>query len=221
MDDKKLIDVVELGRALGVPEGLFSPPGGSDGRPPMVMQYWTKAHLRRAFDTLAGLRAQGGCAALVGHIEAWVMLAIARYLMPECRVFYVSPPCPGDAGPVELGLSVPLSFGEPDPALNFRYSMREEGDRLYIDYDVDCSGDDNVHTMDPARIPELVLPPVPADRHVFLYGKGPFSAQVAVANAYVPFSKSVSCAYREDEVYYCEASHCAGLEPGDTVPRVK
>lgn len=221
MDDTKLIDVVGLGRSLGVPEGTFSPPGNPDGRPPMVMQYWTKEHLHGAFDALVELKAQGGRVALVGHIEAWVMLAIARYLMPECRVFYVSPPRPGDAGPVELDLCVPLPLGELNPELNFKYSMHEEGDRLYIDYDVDCSGDDNVHTMDPARIPELVLPPIPADRHVFLYGSGPFSAQVAVANAYVPFSKSVSTAYREDAVYYCAVSGCEGIEPGDTVPRVK
>lgn len=220
MFDPDLIDVVELGRALNVPEGQFTPPI-PDGRPPMVMQYWSRDHLRRAFARLAPFKQRGGRAALIGHIEAWVMLALARYLMPECHVYYVSPPRPGETEYVELDLCSPLPLGELNPEMSFVYSIREEGDRLFMEYDVDCSGDENIHTIDPARIPELVLPPIPADKHVFLHASGPFSAQVAIANAYVPISKSVSIAYRDDVVYHCAASRGAEIEPGDTFPFIK
>lgn len=219
MPETRIIDVVELGRGLGVPEGRFTAPNDPNGFS-VVMQYWTKEHLHSAFKELEPQRALGGRVGLFGHVEAWVMLALAHFLMPACEVCYIAPLRKGEVQLLELELSTPLPQGRSETAQSLRYSIKEADERLLIEYDADGSGDENVHLMEPDALPQLVLPEIPQGRHVFLRGNGAFSAQVMIANGFAPHAKSVWTSYRDDTRYYCALSRCAEMEPGDVMESV-
>lgn len=219
MAEQIWIDIIEIGRQVGVPTRTFIPPIPGETHA-VTVQDWDAPSLQKAIDYLAPQKAAGGAVVLTGHVDAWIIIALSRALAPECEVFYGAGLDGPGAPPVATPL-IQLPVGEKNPRLRFDYEMRIEGENCYLEYRVDDpdAPPGVVHTFCNDDLPELVLPEVPADKHLFLYAHACYYVQVNVTNSYMRYARSVSTAYLDRPEYRCAYSSDPALRPGDPTPR--
>lgn len=219
MSDRIWIDAIETGRKIGVPEKSFIPPIPGETRM-VTVQNWNGEYLQKAIELISPCRKQGGTAVVTGHVDAWVILGLAQSLMPECTVMYGA----GLDGPDKPAVATPLltlRMGEKNPKLRFDYRMKVEGDNCYLDYRVDDPDPPRgvVHTFNNEELPNLVLPVIPPEKHLFLYAKACYYVQVNVTYSYSKYALSVSTAYQDAEEYHCAWSSVPAMKAGDAAPR--
>lgn len=221
MSEQVWIDAVEVGRKIGVPEESFIPPIPGATRK-VTVQNWNGEYLNKAIEYIRPYKEKGGTVVVSGHADAWIILGLANSLLPECNVMYGA----GLNGPGSSPVATPfilLPMGEKNPNLRFDYTLRTEGDNCYLDYRVDDPNPPKgvVHTFDNSQLPNLVLPVIPANKHLFLYAKGCYYVQVNVTNSYSKYALTVSTSYHDDKVYHCAYSSVPEMKPGDETPRLK
>ena len=221
MSEPVWIDAIEVGRRIGVPEETFLPPvPGATHK--VTVQSWNGDFLKKGIAEISPLKAKGGTVVVSGHVDAWIILALGNSLKPECDVMYGA----GLYGPGHDPVATPLitlPMGRLNPDLYFRYSVRTEGDNWYMDYRVDDPNPPlgSPHTFDNDQLPNLVLPVIPADKHLYLYAVGCYYVQVNVTNSYSKYALTVSTSYHDDKVYHCAYSSVPEMKPGDETPRLK
>lgn len=213
------IDIINIGRQVGVPTRTFVPPIPGETRA-VTVQDWDEPSLQKAIAYLLPQKAQGGTVVLTGHVDAWVIVALSRALQPECEVLYGA----GLHGPGTPPVATPLiqlPIGEKNPQLRLDYSLRIEGDNCYLEYRVDDpdAPPGVIHTFNNDDLPALILPEVPADKHLFLYAHACYYVQVNVTNSYTRYAKSVSTAYLDRPEYRCAYSSDASMQIGAPTPR--
>lgn len=224
-----LLDVKKLGSEIGVPLHEVRPPvragmklpEGMTEPPRIIAQNWSEEWLDRAIAKVAHYKTDyaGRTIAVGADLHVWIVLGIAYSLLPECRIIYAAMK-PGSQSEFEYMDFLKLPMGDTlNPELMFDYTMRTEGDCVYIDYCVDDPNSGKMHSFDNARLPELILPRIPENSHVFLHAVGSYVVQTAVANSYGAYAKSVSTAYHDPAEYHCAISHCEEMKPGQTTPR--
>lgn len=220
MSEAVRIDLLELGRKIGV--GEESVEYALPKPRTVTVQHWTKSDILEGIRRISVHKQAGNTVVFSGHAEDWVVVPLARSLMPECRVQYAAvdskklspdrPPVTFDADIIELAM------GEKNPALRFDYTLRQDGNHVYLDYSVDEPGV-GFHTFDHDLAPELVLPPIPADCHLFIHAGASFYVQILVTYSYSRHVLSVSTACHDAPVYCCAASNCADISVGDETIR--
>ncbi|MCD7845788.1 MAG: nuclear transport factor 2 family protein [Oscillospiraceae bacterium] len=212
-----VINFSSLGKVLGVKEEEFTPPI-PDGKP-MKRQIWTLDAVQQAIESVKKHKIPGTKVALDGHLEFWIIMAVAKSLEPECECFYVAP---GEEGMPKPGAPMkfvnipfyPVSWGKAGPQ-GFSASVSEEGDIVYIDFKVD----DDVSWMDQLNViaPHLTLPIVPEGKTLCFKAEAHFPIMWVVLKAYEKCAKSIFCAGRADNAYRCYLPG-GGHSLGDSLP---
>ncbi len=212
------VNLNELAEAVGVPSAMFTPP--IPNAQPMLQYQWDAAGVARASAELQKTYTTPGTElAFLGHVDIWIVLALAYSVEDTCRSYFASPNHDENNTFAYIPLDE-LPIGTPSADVYFDYKIREEGDIVYMDYGVD---DPKVqgHTFFHDSISSLVLPPIPAGKTLCLYGSGIYPVQWAVTNTYRKLCTAVFTACHEDTCYTCAWSADAEHQVGDQIPRKK
>lgn len=182
-----------------------------DGKVIMRDHVWTKEALLQAVaQTRARYEAEGKDAdkvALMGHCASWVAGALAYVCMPTPIHFEIGP---GGVFKMDTaGFPIDEKGSE---VLGFQ--VREDGDKVFVEaVSTDPHGD--AHGFDMKRFDEIVMPPIPAGKHVFLSGEVVNPIVVGMVLTYRDAARSVSIRFHREPDYVCAISHCDELGVGD------
>ena len=111
-----------------------------------------------------------------------------------------------------------LPMGKDNPKGDIKFTVREEGDHVYIDYMADDPSKPAVngpHNYDIEKLPDEVIPEVSPDKHVYIKGNGQFPLKASLAYSYCGRCKSINMIPQDDELYTCVASFCKERKVGD------
>ena len=210
------VNMNELAESVGVPSSLFTPP--IPNAKPMVQYAWNGPAVMKAAEQLRQTYQEPGTQlAFLGHVDVWIVLALAYGVEKTCRCYFASPNHDENNTFSYIPLDL-LPIGTPGSDVYFDYSIRDTGDIVYMDYNVD---DPSVqgHSFFHDSISKLVLPAIPEGKTLCLHGGGIYPVQWAVTNSYKQISASVFTAAHEDKVYTCAWSGNGQYRVGDTLPR--
>ena len=209
MDDLKrvIIDNHELGERLGLKEEDVI----RDGKVIMRDQVWTKEALTKA---VAECRQRAAGADIVenrGHCDSWALAAMSYAVLPAVCYFEIGP-----GGMYKLtSTPFPVNAAGNDAVLKF--DVREEGDKVWV---TALSADPNAdaHGFRMEDFDQIVMPPIPSGKHVFLAGEVVNPIAVSMVLTYADISQSVSIRFHREPDYVCSVSHCSQIEVGDRTP---
>ena len=204
------IEVEALGRIahtmeIQVPE----PPFDGSGRTMTILR-WDRDSIERAIEYLRPVKASSNDVLLIAHASPWVTLAIAGGLSP-CVCYQYVP---------RWEMTLPfmdIPHGVPNPEADVFFKVTIEGDFVFIYYEADKPEGHGIHSFNKDKLSKLVLPEVPAGKHICLYGHGMYIVQTIIAYSYSPGSRSVSTASYEEEEFRCGLSFTNEYHPGDIV----
>jgi hypothetical protein len=208
---KVLIDVSQLGKKMNVPEKEVSAPDGSKFK----QQLWKKEHIKKAIADLQYCFKEPQSIYVLTEIpEPWITLALIQALQP-LKVHYLYP----GPGGTELDLG-DLNRGKQTPNYDVAFEVVEQGDKVFINLNSDKpeATTTGKHTFDLSNLSKVVIPNIPAGKHVFIHGKGMYGVMVSIAKSYMKDCKSLSMAAHDTD-YTCAVSRTNGMEPGDVTPR--
>lgn len=202
---KIYIDIEKLGESLGVPRiEMKNPSGKSIG----LRQQWSKETLIRAVENLKRFSGSGLPVVFSGMCPSWVISAFAFAIGP-CD-FYLASPKDGTENPVPV-----LKTGEFNPAGDVTFKVERKEDKVYVQFQ--CGPDENnAHSYDESKVPFVVLPEIPANKHILLYGVGVSSAVLSMALGYAQTKcKSISIMFSAEKGFTCVMTNCDEIAVGD------
>ena len=205
MHEFVLVNIEDIGREIGVPTHIMTSP---DGKHQMEIQSWSKPYLQKALRKADVY--QGQKIILTGHVDPWVTMAVLDRISPEDILYRVP------MGDTKL---YALAHGEANPDLDVVFTVKEDGNKVFINFNSDKPGAQG-HTFDMSRIAEVIVPDIPAGKHLFVHGLGMYPVQIVVLNELQKSCVSLSTAAHDDQVYTCAICRDGSMEPGDTTPRV-
>lgn len=210
------LELTSLGRIAGVAEKEFTPP--FPGAKPMLQQVWETENVARAVEYLRETyKPRGGKVSILGHVDSWICMAFADALQPECEVFFKVPNHDPDNTFTDIPV-YPVKYGEPDDSLKFTYSIREDGDIIYMDYGID-NDLDWLYLVTEA-VSDLTIPALPEDRILCLHSLSHYPLQWVAVNNYAKTARSIFCSDHDDPFYHCAIPGNSGYKLGDTIPRI-
>ena len=164
--EKLIVDFAKLGDDLGVPGRVLPGPGGKGQ---VKLHDWTPETSRKAMETVVErCKSENVKELVVAGMSPCVQVGSLIYAPAE-RKYYAVP-----QGEIEM---TKLSRGEPDPDIDLRIDIREDGDTVYMTAAFDRPGS-KMHTFDMKDLPKVVIPHIPENRRVLFRGIGgaPFQA---------------------------------------------
>jgi len=208
---KVVINLIELGEKMNIPVEEVVIPNGNK----VKVQEWNKEHIKRAITELNYcFNEPQNTYLLTESPDPWVTLALIEALQP-LKVLYLYPRADG----VELDMCE-LKKGQQTPNYDVVFEIVQEGDNVFINLNSDRPEATTIghHTFETGNLCKVVIPEIPAGKHVFVHGKGMYCVMVCVARNYVKNSKSVSLASHDTD-YTCAVSYTDEREIGDVTPR--
>ena len=179
-------------------------------------QYWEKDSMVAAVKVAQQWQLKGKDAMLQGGVPTWLVAAVVQVINADRAFFY----CDYLGKDVEL---VPLPVGEVNPEGGIEFNVYEEDDKVYVHYIADPPEvKKHVHTLE--QLAKVVVPRIPENKHVFLWGIAATHIQVCLVKSYAPLSKSVSLSNYTDQFLYgaprftCTITKTAERELGDVEP---
>lgn len=202
-----IIDNHEMGQRLGLAEEDIV----RDGTVIMRDQVWTKEALTKA---VAECRQRAAGADIVenrGHCASWALAAMAYAVLPAVCYFEIGP-----GGKYKVtSTPFPINAAGNDAVLKFE--VREEGDKVWVTaLSSDPHGDAHGFRME--DFDQIIMPPIPSGKHVFLAGEVVNPIAVSMVLTYADISQSVSIRFHREPDYVCAVSHCSQLAVGDRTP---
>jgi hypothetical protein len=216
MPEFTTVDLSEVGRIVGVAEKEVTPP--FPNAKPMLQQMW---EAKDVVNTIAYLtekyKAKGGNISLLGHVDIWICFAIAEALKPECTCFFATPNHDANDTFTQLPL-YDLSFGEPDPALQYQHEVREEGDFVFVKFNIGA----DIEWLDLLNnvLPNLTLPPIPEGKNLCISSDAHYPIQWVVIGNYAKVANAVFTAGHGNSPYRCALPGTTDYKIGDEIPRV-
>ena len=197
------------GGAPGGPGGAPGGPGGPGG--PGAKDHWNAKYLRNAVIYASGKVKKGAMHVITGVGNEAVIGAMACVAYPEQAMYAI--PAIGKEFPVYY-----LPMGKDNPKGDIQFSVWEEGDNVYIEYQADDPNKPAVngpHNYDIEKLPLETIPEVAPDKHVYFTGNGQFPLKASLAYSYCGRCKSINMRPQGDELYTCVASFCDERKVGD------
>ena len=210
-EKKVIISVEELGKKLGVPGEEIVIPNGET----RYHQQWRIKDIEQAISELQFCFDSPERTYLLTEIsEPWITVALMEALKP-LHVKYLYPRSDG----TELEM-YELKRGEQRPNYDVMFEVVEEGDKVFINLNSDAPDVEKIghHTFNLDDLSKVVIPDIPAGKHVFVHGKGMYSVMVCIAKNYIKDAKSLSIGCHDTD-YICAVSHTDDLKVGDVTPR--
>ena len=215
-DSKKvMIEVDKFGEKLDVQQEEVVMPDGNKG----LSQKWGEAEIQKAVSELKNYYNDPDKIYLVtSSPHPAITLAFIQALQPlNVLYLYMSPG--GDE--VEM-CTLPKVSQIPDPDTNYgvRFEIIEDGDKLFMNFNSDSPEATALrqHTFDINDTCKLVIPEIPANKHLFLHARGRYCVMVAMAFNYIKDCKSISIARHEDD-YTCAVSFSDDIAIGEVTKR--
>ena len=210
-EKKVVISVEELGKKFGVSEEEAVLPNGEK----RLHQKWQIKDVQRAISELQYCFSSPKNTYLLTEIaEPWITLALMEALKP-LHVKYLYPRSNG----TELEM-YELKRGKQNPNYDVVFEVVEADDKVFINLNSDSPDALKIghHTFNLDNLSKVVIPEIPAGKHVFVHGKGMYSVMVCIAKNYIKGAKSLSMASHDSD-YICAVSFTDDLEVGDVTPR--
>jgi len=116
-----------------------------------------------------------------------------------------------------------LPMGKVNPEGGIEFKVYQEGQKIYVNYIADPP-ELKKHVYPLEKLPKVVVPEVPENKHVFLWGVGATYIQVCLVKSYAKTSRSVSLSNFSDTFLYgaprftCTISKSEDRELGDVEP---
>jgi hypothetical protein len=201
-EKKVIISIEELGQKLGVPGEEIVIPNGEK----RYHQTWSKTDVEKAISELQYCFDSPETTYLLTEIsEPWITLALLEALKP-LHVKYLYPTSDG----TELEM-YELERGEQYPNYDVVFEIIEADDKVFINLNSDTPDALTIghHTFNLDNLSKVVIPEIPAGKHVFIHGKGMYCVMVCIAKNYIEGAKSLSIASHDTDK----------LEAGDMTPR--
>ena len=201
-----IIDLHEMGDRYGLEMTDIV----KDGKVIMRDHVWTQEALQKAVAECRE-RAQGAdIVELRGHTPNWALSAMAYAVLPAVCFFKIGP-----GGIYEL-TSTPFPIDAAKPTCGMFFEVDEQGERVYVKAMTDNPHAD-AHGFDLTKFNQIIMPPIPAGRDVFLSGETVNPVAVSMVLTYADISRSVYIRFHEEPNYYCAVTNGAAAL-GDAVP---
>ena len=202
--------VIDL-REMGDRYGLKMEDVVKDGKVIMRDHVWTQEALQKAVAECRE-RAKGAeVAELRGHIPNWALSAMACAIQPTVCFFKIGP-----QGMYEL-TSTPFPISAAKPTCGMFFEVEEKGEDVYVKAMTDNPHAD-AHGFDLTKFDEIIMPPIPAGKNVFLSGETVNPIAVSMALTYAETSRSIYMRFHEEPDYHCCVTHTPTIAIGDTIP---
>lgn len=206
-EEKRVIfDLKEMGERYG----LESADVIKDGKVIMRDHVWTQAALQRAVAEVQESAQGADIVELRGHLANWALSAMAWAALPAKSYFEIGP-----GGMYHL-TSLPFPVTEEAPTCGMFFEVKEEGDRVYVRAMTD-NPDADAHGFDLTKFDQIVMPPIPAGKDVFLSGETVNPVAVSMALTYADTARSVFQRFHQEPAYHCSITHTPDFAVGDTV----
>lgn len=212
---KVIISVSELGDKIGVLKEETVMPDGKMG----IAQKWGKDEIQKAVgEVKRSYTDPENIYMVTSSPHPAITLALIQALQP-LHVLYLYMEPGGDE--VEMcELKKVKQIPSSDSNYGVRFEMIEDGDKLFINFNSDSPEATALkqHSFDIKNICKLVIPEIPAGKHIFLHARGRYCVMVTLAFNYIKGSKSLSIARHEDD-YTCAVSFSDEIEVGEVTTR--
>ena len=99
-----------------------------------------------------------------------------------------------------------LDMGKENKGGDIQWTVTEEGDHVYINFQADDPNKPAVngpHNYDIEKMPLEVIPQVSPDKHVYLTGNGQFPLKATLAYSFCGRCKSINMKPQGDELFTC------------------
>ncbi len=187
------------------------------------MPIWDKGCYERALAQLSAWRDHPENRYYLTDVPAtWLVIALIKALEP-CRVGYLY--MREDGVDVDM---CRLARGTRPKEENYDvvFAIEDDGENLYINMNTDRPVDDieangGPHTFDIANLPKVVIPALPAGRHIFMHAKGRFCVMDVIAWNYLEDAKSFSIACHDDDYTCCYTTQPDVIAIGDVTKRTR
>ena len=202
---KIYIDIEKLSDYVGVPRITMVMHSGQTAVP---RPQWSVEYMKKAVAAVKHFSGSGLPVQFSGMCPSWVIAALAFAISP-CD-FYLA------IKEGEEVKSVPvLKTGKYNPEGDVTFEVREKGDKVYIKYQ--CGPDENTaHSHDESKIPLVVLPEIPENKHIMLYGVGSVPSVLPMALGYAQTKcKSISLMFNVENGFTCAMTNCDEIAIGD------
>lgn len=202
--------IIDL-REMGDRYGLEMVDVIKDGKVIMRDHAWNKEALQRAVAECKE-KAQGAeIVELRGHLPNWALSAMAAAVLPAVCFFKIGP-----GGIYEL-TSTPFPIDAAEPTCGLLFDVDEQGDNVYVHAHTENPHAD-AHGFDLTKFDQIIMPPIPSNKNVFLSGETVNPVAVSMVLTYAPLARSVYIRFHEEPNYYCSVTHTPDIEIGDAVP---
>lgn len=214
MEAKKIIiDLTDISRRMGIKSETVTLPNGR------VIEHveWTKEDFLCSLAYLDEYRASVDAEAeyfVTNSPAPWVTVGVVEYMKPV-RLKYMYP-VPG-MHELEVG-NLRRGFQENNFDVLYELSERDDGFlELYMSSDRDEAGELGEHTFDPKNLYSVMIPEVPADKHILINAKGMYCVMVSVALSLANGSASIWISSHDSD-FYCGYSTVPEYAAGDAMP---
>lgn len=208
MDQEKRC-IIELGE-MGDRYGLNMVDIVKDGKVIMRDHAWDQPALQKAVSECK-LRAKGAdIVELRGHVPNWVVSALAYAVQPAVCYFEIGP------GGCFKMTSTPFPIDAAEPTCGLFFDVTEQDDKIYVKARTDAPHAD-AHGFDLSKFDQIIMPPIPAGKDVFLSGETVNPVAVSMVLTYAAISRSVYIRFHEEPNYYCSVTHTPEIALGDAV----
>lgn len=206
-ENRCIIDLHEMGERYG----LEYVDVVKDGRVIMRDHVWTRQALQKAVAECRR-RAKGAeIGELRGHLPNWALTAMAWAVQPTVCFFKIGP-----NGMYQLTCT-PFPLSAAKPTCGMFFDVIEDGESVYVKAMTDDPHGD-AHGFDLTRFDEIIMPPIPAGKNVFLSGETVNPVAVSMALTYAETSRSIYMRFHEEAEYHCCVTHVPEIAIGDTKP---
>jgi len=200
---KIYIDIEKLGDSVGVPRKEMKM---HTGQAAVSRQQWSSEYMKKAVATVKKFSGSGLPVVFSGMCPSWAIAALA-FAMGPCD-FYLA----GKDGDTPVPV---LKIGKFNPEGQVTFTVEEKGDKVYVKYQ--CGPDENTaHSHDESKIPFVVLPEIPANKHILLYGVGVVPSVLPMALGYAQTKcKSISLMFNVENGFTCAMTNSDDIALGD------
>lgn len=187
----------------------------------MAVPTWDGACYERALAELSKWKEQPDNDYFLTDVPApWILIALVKALEP-CRVRYLYMREDG----VEVDISR-LARGNRPKEENFDvvFEVIERGDDLFINMNsdhpvADIKANGGPHTFDIANLPKVVIPEIPAGKHIYFHAKGRYCVMDVIALNFLENAKSLSIACHDEDYFCAYTTDPSFLKVGDVTKR--
>lgn len=201
--------IIDL-REMGDRYGLELVDVIKDGKVIMRDHAWNQPSLQKAVVECKQRAKDADIVELRGHVPNWALSAMAYAVLPAVCYFEIGP-----GGMYHL-TSTPFPIDAAEPTCGMFFEVKEEVEKVFVKALTDNPHAD-AHGFDMNKFDQIIMPPIPAGKDVFLSGETVNPVAVSMVLTYANIARSVYIRFHAEPNYYCSVTHTPEIAIGDAV----